>query len=119
MLIDEKNIFLAATPDLLVNCSCCGNGLLEVKCPMIQECENCPGFCYCSKNVPDYLIFENGTFRLKQNHLYYAQIQGQLFITDREWCDFFIYTVNGFLMQRILLDQEYCDKMIPNLKYFL
>ena len=31
--LDPLHPFLGATPDGLVNCSCCGNGVLEVKCP--------------------------------------------------------------------------------------
>lgn len=26
-------MYLGATPDLLVECSCCGSGVVEVKCP--------------------------------------------------------------------------------------
>ena len=33
LLVSTKYPFLGATPDGLVSCSCCGTGLLEVKCP--------------------------------------------------------------------------------------
>ena len=33
LLISTKYPFLGATPDGVVSCSCCGSGLLEVKCP--------------------------------------------------------------------------------------
>ena len=33
LLVSTKYPFLGATPDGLLSCSCCGTGLLEVKCP--------------------------------------------------------------------------------------
>ena len=33
LFIHETKQFLGASPDLLVECSCCGKGILEVKCP--------------------------------------------------------------------------------------
>jgi len=38
---------------------------------------------------------------LKQTHVYYAQIQGQMAITDRKWCDFVVYTSNGISIGRV------------------
>ena len=33
LFIDEQHQFLGATPDLLLECACCGKGVLEIKCP--------------------------------------------------------------------------------------
>ncbi|CAG2229845.1 unnamed protein product [Mytilus edulis] len=53
------------------------------------------------------------------NHSYYTQVQGQIAITGRKWCDLFIFTVNGYLQQRIVLDEEtFYNVLFPNLKYF-
>lgn len=93
MFIDKSDIFLAATPDLLISCSCCGEGLLEVKCPLVPECKLCSKFCTC--NLPEYIVYLDGEFKLKQNHSYFVQVQGQLAITGRKWCDFYVYTING------------------------
>ena len=32
-LIHEEYQFLAATPDGIIECECCGQGVLEIKCP--------------------------------------------------------------------------------------
>ena len=33
LFIHETKQFQRASPDLLVECSCCGKGILEAKCP--------------------------------------------------------------------------------------
>lgn len=117
MVIDKQNVFLSASPDMLISCSCCGDGLLEVKCPLIPECESCESFCTCK--LPDFIIFENAELTVKQNHAYYVQILGQLAITRKSWCDLYVYTVNGPFQQRIMFDSEYYTKcLLPNLKFF-
>ena len=35
--INPQYPFLGATPDGTISCSCCGNGLLEIKCPLINK----------------------------------------------------------------------------------
>ncbi|XP_062593889.1 uncharacterized protein LOC134255395 [Saccostrea cucullata] len=106
LFIDKRNIFLSATPDLMVSCSCCGDGLLEVKCPLVPECKKCKSFCVC--HLPEYVKISNDGFCVKKNHAYFTQIQGQLGITGRNWCDLYIYTKNGPLQCRIKFDQNFC-----------
>ena len=117
LFIDKENIYLSATPDLMISCSCCGDGLLEVKCPLIPECHKCTNFCSCK--LPEYIVFIDGVFNIKQNHAYYVQVQGQLAITGRKWCDLYVYTVNGPLECRIeFQEQNYHEILLPNLKFF-
>lgn len=33
LFVDQTAPFLGASPDALVHCICCGNGIVEVKCP--------------------------------------------------------------------------------------
>ena len=99
--IHETKQFLGASPDLLVKCSCCGKGILEVKCP----------FCVAN-DIPtdlnlDYLEKINEEVTLKTKHSYYAQVQGQLGVTKREWCHFLVYTKKGYHLERIQLDKDY------------
>ena len=77
---DEQNQFLGATPDLLLECACCGKGVLEIKCPhsIVNE-------ILSAENLP-YLEMSGGSERVKENHAYFDQIQGQIGITKRNWC---------------------------------
>ena len=45
--------------------------------------------------------------KLKQNHKYFAQVQEQLAVGERKWCDFVIFTNKGISIERIKFDEEY------------
>ena len=34
LFIDPYRPFLGASPDGIVNCKCCGKGVIEIKCPL-------------------------------------------------------------------------------------
>lgn len=72
-------------------CSCCGAGILEVKCPfcvkdmtVTDAVNSLKGFCL-EKD-------ENGNMRLKRDHAYFYQVQLQLFVTKKSYCDFILWT---------------------------
>ncbi|KAJ8931559.1 hypothetical protein NQ314_015506 [Rhamnusium bicolor] len=74
----QDECFLGASPDGIIKEE---NVIIEVKCPekvkkiSIEEAVN--------NKIIDFLKFdEDGTLRLKTNHNYHYQIQGQLHITD-------------------------------------
>ena len=81
---------LGATPDGLIECDCCGEGVLEIKCPFKHrdkhphEAVLDPQFCLRKD--------EDGTVYLSKSHEYYYQIQGQLAECDKEYCDFVCWT---------------------------
>ncbi|KAJ8321536.1 hypothetical protein KUTeg_000912 [Tegillarca granosa] len=116
IFLDANNSYLAASPDMLVSCSCCGNGLLEVKTIMAPKCDTCFAFCYC--NLPSFFYNCNNSLNIKKNHSYFCQMQGQMAITHRNWCDLFVYSVNGSYKERVYFDKDYYDKIFVNLKYF-
>ena len=75
--IHKTKQFLGASPDLLVECSCCGKGILEVKCSLC-----------IANDIPtdlnlDYLVKINDEVTLKRKHFYYTQVQGLFGVTKR------------------------------------
>ena len=38
--------------------------------------------------------------KLKEDHPYYAQVQGKMAATGARWCDFIVYTSKGLYVQR-------------------
>ena len=64
--------YMGTTPDGKVTCACCGDGVIEIKCP------------YCHKNdsilnaMEDKIFFLKGEIHLDTNHAYYYQVQTQL-----------------------------------------
>ena len=61
-------------------------GLLEIKCPFSKRGETLD---QAAADPNFYLEKVGGKFHLKKEHNcgYYAQVQGQLALTDLKWCD--------------------------------
>jgi len=84
--------------DLEAGCSPDGlvgdNGLLEIKCPMAHTMV---GYLRAGNKLPSK---------------YKAQVQGQMWVTHREWCDFMAYHPDmTLLLVRVERDQEFIDKL--------
>ena len=103
VFIDKEHPWMHATPDFLCSCSCCRKGCGEVKCP--YSIDDCDFDSYAAKKSA-CLEKVNGKFRLKRNHQYYYQVQQQLHITGRQFCDFVVCAFSNdgtpmFFMERI------------------
>ena len=64
-----------------------------------------------------------GELKLNHHHVYYYQVQCQLAVTKREWCDFIMYTETpegkDIYVERIMFDQKAWKKIVfPKLKEF-
>ena len=88
--------WLGASPDGLIG----SNGLVEFKCP------------YSLRNG-------EGRFKtaLEQLH-YYAQMQIQLFITERDFCDFYQWSPHKTQLEVVQRDEQFINNMLPRLKEF-
>ena len=111
--------FLACSPDGKVCDPQCHPhyGLLEVKYPHTyqgitpEEAAVIGDSKFCLEKV-------NGVIKLKESHMYYAQIQGQLGICGAQWCDFVVYTPKGLHVQRIIFNKMYWLTMFEKLQKF-
>lgn len=90
-------------------------GFLEVKCPYsvrgMSPTEACATSGFCCE-----LDAGTGQLKLKESHQYYAQVQGQMGIGERLWCDFVVYTTMGLCVQRIPYNEDFwINKLRPKL----
>lgn len=105
LIIHPKFNYIAGSPDGLVN----HDGVIEVKCPAsIKNTHPLMGSLY-------YLDADGN---LKNNHNYFCQIQGLLEVTDRNWCDFVVYTSKGLHIQRIRRDRRFFTNILSKLQEF-
>ena len=112
-LMPEK-AFLGASSDGLVTCTsvdtCC-LGCLEIKCPYSIDknvtVEMTPTAIADKFGDKFILKREDGELHLPQEHHYYAQVQGELAVIGREWCDFVVYSNGEVVVDRILADLDY------------
>ena len=66
LFLNETTPFIGASPDGLIECTCCEKGTLEIKCPYCFQ-ENLP-----EEDTENFCMHqENGEWRLKRSHAYY------------------------------------------------
>jgi hypothetical protein len=88
-----------------VYCNCCGEGLLEVKCPI-----SIAGLNPKTASLP-YLQDVDGCRSLKISHKYYTQVQMQMAMTKRHWCDFVVYSTHSMYLERIRFDPVFWNNI--------
>ena len=122
-LVSHSHPFLGASPDGAVYDPTeltQPYGFLEVKCPYscqsISPTEACStsGF-FCTLETDS-----DGSQHLclKSNHAYFAQIQGQMGIRNRPWCDFVVHTLKGISVSRVKFDNKFWEGALPKLVSF-
>ena len=86
--------------------------MIEVKCP------------YAARDKPinactvPYLKLEDGNLKLDKKHDYYYQVQGQLFCTGLETCNFCVYTLKDFITFEVKKDNKFIEDMLEKLSQF-
>jgi len=89
----ERDEFIGISPDGLVG----DDGLLEIKCPNTTT--------QIKRALSDDYAKD-----------YYTQIQCQLWVTERKWCDFVSFDPRldcaaGYLQQRVMRDEDFIKDM--------
>ena len=84
-------------------------GLVEIKCPARAEKLSLLDLCTKKEYKSTFCLqYINDTYKLKKRNIYYYQIQGQLHITRRSWCDFVLWTpttnVDNLFVERVYYD---------------
>ncbi|MDX1473339.1 MAG: YqaJ viral recombinase family protein [Reinekea sp.] len=98
----ELNDFVGVSPDGLVG----HDGLLEIKCPTTET---------------QIKRFLDNTGLPKE---YKAQVQGQLWVTGRDWCDFVSFDPRidveaSYIQTRVYRDEEYIAKLEEKVTAFV
>ena len=115
--------FLGASPDAGAYDPSSVNepyGFVEIKCPYTYRDDTPEAACdhsdfFCSLQT----IAGVPKVRLRTSHNYYCQVQGQLGVGARPWCDFVVYTNKGLSIERILFDCEFWNnQLLPKLEEF-
>ena len=91
LIVNVNYPFLAASPDAIVSCDCCGSGVVEVKCPYTQRdrkpCEiDDQGFFLTKHTHSEPVCCTN----LQSSHEHYSQVQGQINLAQVDYCDFVV-----------------------------
>ena len=103
--------YLAASPDGVFSCDCCGTGLLEIKCPYkyregLEGSETDASFCL------------DGNYDLRPTHPYYSQIQLQMYVSQMDMCDFMVWTKTSSIICRLRRDEPFLQETLPKAESF-
>lgn len=109
LLINPKWPHLGASPDGVVLCDCCGEGLCEVKCPFCHKNESIETL---ASNKKSCLIENDGKIQLDRNHAYFYQVQAQINIAEVAYCDFIVWTESGIHTERVTADTVFWDNTV-------
>ena len=118
LVIHPDNPCLGASLDGIINCSCYGGGVTEVKCPFsctdksFLDATNDSKFCLRS-------IAGGGNYELKRDHPYYYQVLLQMKICDVGFCDFVVWKEDELIVLRISKDEEFIRNATEKATYFL
>ena len=104
--------FSGASPDGTVQCSCCGAGLIEVKCPYSVR------GLFAEDWKLNWLKYENNQVTISKEHSYFYQIQAQLAICEKEYCDLVIWSEKSLLVKRIFPDPEFWKIILNKVNIF-
>ena len=113
-IVDKEHKFLVCIPDGLIGTE----ELVEIKCPykclknsMETLAENDAEFCLG--------LTSTGELRLKREHNYFYQVQGELNMAQRETCYFVVWSPEQFHCEIIHRDQQFWEReMFPWLLEF-
>lgn len=98
----NTNPIIAASPDALVSCSCCGVRPLEVKNPFTHRDLSISQFA--SQPNSCLHITSSGEIKLKTNHDYYYQVQAQILVEHAEVGYFCLKTASPY-------DNLHCEEI--------
>ena len=112
LVINPQWPFVAATPDGIVDCKCCGKCVLEIKCPYSHHDESVESATSKDKSF-SLKKDDEGSLHLDHGHSHYYQVQMQLFVCSVDYCDlcackFSTAKEGGFppYIERIVRDNE-------------
>jgi len=112
LVVNPKFPHLGASPDGIVHCKCCPRATLEIKCPLK----------YANMSITDAIKSKDfclgKNFELKQNHAYYAQVQGQMAVCELKTSFFVIWTTEDCHIQKVDFSEEYWAEIRTKLDLF-
>lgn len=94
-------------------------GFVEIKCPYLLlnmwfdefiDTKN----TYFMRNIRN----EGNAYSLDRNHSYFVQVQLQMFVTNLNYCDFFVWSETECHINRIHLDMPLCIENIQKTLIF-
>lgn len=114
----QDHPYIGASPDGLVDCECHPPGLIEIKCPHSLKDTDIQTV---TRELLYHLVEGDANRELKHTSPFYTQVQVQMAVTGRQWCDFVIFTEGAapyISITRVEFDLSFWQKALPKLSTF-
>ncbi|KAM7315455.1 uncharacterized protein ISCGN_005238 [Ixodes scapularis] len=110
LFVMEGRPYIGASPDGLVECKCCANRVLEVKCPEIMK-------KFLQENVEKGT--DNTPLKLKRTSPHFCQVQVQMGLTGVKHGDLFVYISDEeYECISVDFDEEFFRDVVERSTYF-
>lgn len=107
LIINNKYSFCGVSPDAISSCDCCGEGVVEIKCPYLMRFGDLRAYLK-KKDCPLVIGKDtNSEYFLNREHEYYYQVQMQMFLTEVEHCDFVVWSNIKLIRIRVYKDEAF------------
>ena len=119
LVINPQYPYLGASPDGIVSCSCCGKGVVELKCPYTHRDDTIKNAAIKDKTF--CVMEEEGRLKLRHDHAYYYQIQTQMYVCDVTYCDFVVCMFGAsfdIYIERVYQDKDLWEDCLKKAKNF-
>ena len=113
LYLHPKFSYIGATPDLIVECACCGLGVVEIKCP-VQIVGRKPVAGFPKSLVKRY----DGNVSLDTQHRHYTQVQGEMGVVGAKWAHYFVFSTAGYFLEKIEKNQAFWNELLRHLTSF-
>ena len=109
LFVDREFPFLGASPDGLID----EDGLVEIKCPLTAKDLTAQEAAEALTHMKSVFDKKNPNV-MNQKHKFFCQVQGQLHISQREYCIFAVWTPNYMKWIRVDKDDVFWDHHMKN-----
>jgi len=114
---DDANEWIGVSPDGLVG----ENGMIEVKCPA-NSLNHVLTIIHGTQALSNALLGKGETSPIPEEHM--PQVQGNLWVLKREWCDFISYDPRmpehlRLYVRRVPRDEAYIQRLAEATEKFL
>ena len=97
----------------MVEYDCHGPGLLEIKCPWSHR--NLIVSEYLTTMNGSCLYLDGNVIHLIKTHEYFYQVQCQMFVTSRNYGDFFVCATKDSFCESITYDEQFMRSVVQKI----
>lgn len=107
-IIDADEAWLGASPDAEIICDCCGEGVVEIKCPFKHKDNS---LSLVAKTKEFYVKWRNKKYFLLESHPYFSQVQMEMAVTQKSYCDFVVWNPTEIIIIRVKSNSDFINNM--------